>query len=225
MMNIKNTSRLIGICLLLQIAGGIVFNFVLMGPVFQAPGFLLNAASYPSNFGISVLLSIATSLLSIVVAVLIWPFFRRHSVALAIGYVALVAVNFAVHMLENISLMSVLSLSEAYVKASLTERANLEALSVLVTATRNWSHYINLIIAGCTLFLFYSTLYRSALVPRILAGLGMLAVLSQLVAVSMPLFGKAVMFGLLAPLGLCQLALALYLIFIGLKVEAQSAAT
>lgn len=225
MMNVKNISRVIGICLLLQIACSIVFNFVLMGPVLAAPGFLHNAASYPNNFGVAVLLGIATSLLSVVVASLIWPFFRRHGTALAIAYVLMVAVGFAVHMFENISLMNFLSLSDAYVKASLGERANLEGLRVLVAATRNSAHYINLIIGGCVLFLFYGNLYRLALVPRILAGVGLVAVLSQLVAVSMPLFGKPVIFQMLAPIGLCQIALALYLLFVGLKADVQSAST
>lgn len=222
-MDSKIISRIIGICLLLQIAGGIVFNFVLMAPVFEGPGFLVNAAAHPANFGLSVLLGVANSLLSILVGVLIWPFFRHHSVAVAIAYVTLLAVNFAVHMFENISLMNLLSLSQAYVKASLVERGNLEALRVALTAMRNWSHYLNLIIAGCAMLVFYGSLYRFQLIPRILAGFGLLAVFSQLIAVSMPLFGEKIVFGLLAPIGLSQIILAFYLIFIGLKADAKPA--
>jgi hypothetical protein len=72
------------------------------------------------------------------------------------------------------------------------------------------------IIAGCTIFVLYVALYRFALVPRTFAAFGIGAAMLQVVAVAMPLFGNSVNFALIAPLGLCQLLLALWLIARGL---------
>ena len=44
--------------------------------------------------------------------------------------------------------------------------------------------------------------------------------LLQIAAVAMPLFGRAIVFPLLAPLGLCQLALAIWLITKGFSSSA-----
>jgi hypothetical protein len=70
-------------------------------------------------------------------------------------------------------------------------------------------------VADSTLFVLYAVLCRFALIPRALAAFGLAAVLLQLTAVAMPLFGHGVVFPLLAPLGVSQLALALWLIIRG----------
>ena len=79
------------------------------------------------------------------------------------------------------------------------------------------------IVDGATLFVFYGALFRGALVPRALAGFGLVAALLQMIAVGMPLFGHDVIFPLLAPLGLCQLLLAVWLLSKGFRAQASAA--
>jgi hypothetical protein len=69
------------------------------------------------------------------------------------------------------------------------------------------------------LFAFYLALYRQRLIPRVLSGFGLAACLAQISAVSMPLFGHDVDFRLIAPLGIGQIVLSLWLIFMGFKQE------
>jgi hypothetical protein len=113
--------------------------------------------------------------------------------------------------------MSMLSLSEAYHKAGPADRGNFEALRVVVASARNWAHYVGLIVAGATIFMLYAVLYRFALVSRPLAAFGLLASTLQVVAVAMPLFGHGIVFLMLAPLGVSQLLLALWLIAKGFR--------
>jgi hypothetical protein len=68
----------------------------------------------------------------------------------------------------------------------------------------------------------YAVLYRFALVPHALAAFGVAAVMLQLTAVAMPLFGHSIVFVMLAPLGVSQLALALWLITKGFRGHAYS---
>jgi len=91
-----------------------------------------------------------------------------------------------------------------------------------VASARNWAHYSALVVGGTTLMVFYFTLFRFALVPRALAGFGLLAVMLQLSSVSLPMLGHEVIFQMLAPLGLAQLALAGWLIAKGFKGQAAS---
>jgi len=67
-----------------------------------------------------------------------------------------------------------------------------EGLQIVVSSSRNWTHYIGLIVSGCTLFVFYTTAFKFALIPRLISVFGLLVVGLQLVAVSMPLFGHHV---------------------------------
>jgi hypothetical protein len=75
---------------------------------------------------------------------------------------------------------------------------------------------------GVAIFVFYAALYRLALVPRVLAGFGLIAAVLQIVSVAMPLFGHDVVFPMLAPLGLSQLIVAVLLMVRGFR-EAHAA--
>jgi antibiotic biosynthesis monooxygenase (ABM) superfamily enzyme len=72
---------------------------------------------------------------------------------------------------------------------------------------------------GGAIFVFYVVLYRFALVPRALAGFGLIAVTLMVTAVAMPLFGQHVIVPMLAPRGLSQLILAVWLITKGLRAQ------
>jgi hypothetical protein len=217
MSSAKSVGRIIGVLLLLQIAGGVLVNFVLMEPVFAAPGgFLVNAAAHSLQVSLAVLLGLAMGLLALGIAITAFPVFRQFSYAMALWFVALSVAGFSLAAVENASVMSMLSFSQAYTGASGADRDLFQALRIVVASARNWAHYIGLIVSGCSLFVFYSVLFRFALVPRALAAFGLGAVMLQIVAVAMPLFGHDIVFLMLMPLGLSQLILALWLLARGL---------
>ncbi len=213
----SSAGRIVGVLILAQMVGGVLVNFVLTAPLFGSPGFLVNAAPHSLQIALSVLLGLATGALSVAIAIKAFPLFRRYDDALALSFVALASVGLAVAAVEQINVMSMLSLSEAYTRASAADREPFQALRIVVASARNWSHYIGLIFGGSTIFVLYTGLYRFALVPRALAAFGLAAVLLQLIAVAMPLFGHGVVFLMLAPLGVSQLVLAFWLIAKGFR--------
>jgi hypothetical protein len=218
----KSVGRIIGILLLLQFTGGLLVNFVFMEPVFAAPGFLSNAAGHPLLISVSVLLGLATGLTSLAVAITGYQLFRQYSQAMALWFIALALAGFTLNAVENINLMSMLSLSEAYAKANGADQVLFQALRGVVAASRNWAHYIGLLGGGSALLIFYSLLFRFALVPRMLAACGMGAVALQMIAVAMPLFGQGINFLLLLPLAVMQLIVTLWLLAKGLAGSEQA---
>ena len=216
-------SRIIGVLILAQMIGGGLVNFVLEAPLFGTPGFLVGAAAHSLQIGVAALLGIVLGALAVAIAITAFPLFRQYSQAMALWFVALAVVGLALNAVENMNVMSMLSLSEAYAKAGAANRGQFEALRVVVASARNWAHFIGLVIAGCTLFVFYAVLYRFALVPRLLAVFGLVAVILQITAVAMPIFGRDVLFVLLAPLGVCQLVLAIWLIVKGFRGQVRPA--
>ncbi len=219
----SRVSRIIGGLILAQMVGGFLVNFVLAAPTFGSPGFLVSAAPHSLQIALSVLLGLATGALSLAIAITAFPVFRQYAYALALLFVALASVSLALAAVEQINVMSTLSLSEAYTNASPAEREPLLALGIVVASSRKWSHYIGLILSGSTIFVLYSILYRFALVPRLLAAFGLVTVLFQIMAVAMPLFGRGVVFLLLAPMGVSHLALAVWLIVKGFRDPAKPA--
>lgn len=218
----KSVGRIVGVLLLLQFIGGLLVNFVFMEPVFVAPGFLSNAAGHSLLISVSVLLGLATSLTSVAIAITAYQLFRQYSQAMALWFLALAVTSFTLNAVENINLMSMLSLSEAYAKANGADRDLFQALRGVVAASRNWAHYIGLLGGGSALLVFYGILLRFALVPRVLAACGVGAVALQMTAVALPLFGQEILFQMLAPLAIVQLLLTLWLLIKGLAGPDQS---
>lgn len=211
------TGRMVGALLLLLIVGGILTNFVLTASLFGEPGFLVAAADNASKISLSALIGVAMGLVSIAVASLLYPVFRQRSQSLGLFYFALVVAGFALTVVENISVMSMLSLSQAYAEAGGAQPELYDGLRIVVKSARNWTHYISLIVSGCTLFVFYIAMFRFKLIPRLLSIIGLLAVLSQLYAVTTPLFGMDVDFRFIAPLGICEIILAFWLMARGFR--------
>lgn len=214
------SGRIVGILLLLLIVGGILTNFVLTASLFGEPGFLLAAADNASKISLSALIGVAMGLVSIGVASLVYPIFRRRSQSLGLFYFALVVAGFALTVVENISVMSMLSLSQAYAESSGAQLELYDGLKLVVKSARNWTHYISLIVSGCTLFVFYVAMFRFRLIPRLLSVFGLLAVCSQLYAVTTPLFGIDVDFRFIAPLGICEIILSIWLMVRGFRGRA-----
>ena len=221
----RDIGRIVGVLLLVQLAAGLLVNFVLIAPAFATPpGFLVSAAANSLRVSLSVVLGLGTGALSVGIAIAALPVFRQHSQAMALWFVALSIVDFSLTAVENINLLSMLSLSQAYAKANPADGAMYEALRVVVGSSRNWAHFTQLIVVGCKVFLLYSVLYRFALIPRTLAAFGIAAAALQLTAVTMPIFGLGVVYPMLMPLGLSHLALAFWLIARGFA-ESKSSTT
>ncbi|MGE5231976.1 MAG: DUF4386 domain-containing protein [Deltaproteobacteria bacterium] len=209
--------RIIGVLIIIQMVGGGLVNSLLEAPLFGAPGFLVNAAPHSQQIALGALLGLLTEALWVGVAVAAFPILWLRARALALWFVALAAVTLAVAVLENSAVMSMVSLSEAYTKASAADHGQFQSVRVAVASARNWAHYMGRIFDGVTIFLFYTALYRLELIPRALAGFGLIAVTLMLTSVGMPLFGHDVVLPMLAPLGLSQLIVAVWLITKGFR--------
>ena len=217
--NISTSSgRIIGALFLTQMIGGILVNFTLTSPLFGNPGFIVNGAVFENQIGMSALLGMVISSLSLVIAILVYPTFKQNSPALALGFLILSSIGLALSAVEQMGVMGMVSYSKTYAGLAAADQGLLESMKGIVASIRNWGHYTNLLFSGATLMVFYITLFRFKLVPLFLAGFGIIAVITQLSTIAMPFFGYGVDFMLLAPLALCQLSLSLWLMVKGFRV-------
>ena len=220
----KSIGRTIALLLLAQMAAYWVVQGVLLGPVFSAPGFLENAAAHPTRMGLAALIGLAPGALSVAIAITALPLIRRYSGAMAYWFLALTVVAFALAAVESTTVLSLLSLSQAYAAASPADADLFQSLRGVVAASRNWTHYTGLIVAAGVAFTLYGVLYRFALIPRVLAAFGVLAALSQMISVALPLFGHKVIFLMIYPLALCHLALMYWLLAKGFAEQRETPA-
>lgn len=205
-------SRWLALLLLAQIVIGPIANFAVLGDMFERPGgFLANAAPHAAGLATAVLLSMALAASVAAIAVVLWPVLRPLSERMALTLAILGGAGIALSGFEAAGMLSMLSLSRDYLAAAAPDAALYEALRGTVAAQRNWPHLIQLMSGGTMLLAMYAAFFRFRLIPRALAGFGLFAALAQLVAVTKPLYGGWVVFPLLAPIGLANLLLIVWL--------------
>ena len=183
---VKSVGRIIGILLLAQLVG-LTLAFILLVPA-TAPGFLETAAGLSPQIKAAVFLLFANGALTIGIAAAAFPAFREYGYKMALGLLALSVVWFSVQAVDNAHILSMLSLSQQYAEGGAANAELFGALATAARATRRWMHYTELLVIDAWFFLFYVQLFRSSLVPRALAGFGVIMVMIHAAGIPLPAF-------------------------------------
>ena len=217
MKSAKSTGRIIGMLLFVQLAGLIV-PFVLLHPLTTGPrDYLANAAGASFQIKVAVFLLFANCALTIGITIAAWPIFRQYSEAMTLWLLAASVIMFLMQAVDNAHILSMLSLSQQYAQAGGPDEL-FQTLAAVVGSTRRWVHFTELFVIDGWIFLLYISLFRSALVPRALAVFGLLTVVLHFTAIPLRGFlGSSLVTPLGVPMGLSQLALAVWLMAKGFK--------
>lgn len=221
----KSAGRMTGILLLVHLLGGLILPYVLMQPAMAAPGFLENASAHAVRIRVAVLLLFLSGAITVAVALLALPVLRRSGERLALLLVVLSAVNLALHAVENGTLLSMLSLSQQYAGRGAADASLFHGLGVVVGFARRGAHFTHLIVVGSWIFTLFTLLGRSRRVPRLLAGLGMLAAVVQVAGVPLrAILGLEVVTEAAIPLAPVYAAAAAWLLWKGFEERPGSSA-
>jgi hypothetical protein len=155
---------------------------------------------------------------SVGIAIALYPVLRERGQGLAVGAVALRALEAAMYAVGGVITLSLLYLARQHAPATAVSDAGIQAIGDALTGVRQ-----SAILAGAYAYIagalmYYSVFYRSRLVPRWLTGWGIVAELPLLIACLLATFhGTAVTScTLLAlPIAIQEYALAAWLLFKG----------
>lgn len=211
----KKVGRIIGALFLIEFVTGIVIFQFLQGSVLFSDNYLVTTSENSNEIIASVVLGIFSGVGSLLVATLLLPIFKRHSVTLAYLYFAFCILNFVAMMIDNVSVLSMLELSREYVKNG--NDGSIQVLKELIYQKHWWTHYLYLLISCLPVFVLYFTFYVTKLVPRIISIFGMMATVLMFTEEVLSIFGHGVGMNMLLPMALIQLVLPLWLIYKGLN--------
>ena len=209
----KKAGRISGVLFLFVFISGVVIFQVLQGPVLFSDDFLTSTSHHSNQIIGSVLLSILSGLASISIATLLLPIFKRHSIYVAFLYLVLCILNFIAIMLDNVSVVTMLELSNDFVAND--DSSAMSVIGNLVYEKHHWTHYMYLLMSCFPVSVLYYGFYVSKIVPRLISIFGIFAVLLMFVEVLFSIFGNSISMNMMLPMGLIQLALPLWLIIKG----------
>jgi len=212
----NKTARIVGCIFLIQFIIGILVNQFLINPVAFSEDYLTSIFANSNKIIIGVLVSIVSGIISIGAAVLLYPIFKKHSKGIALLFLNFSIVGFVILAIDNVFVLSLLSLSEEYTNSNIL---NLQDLGAVLYKTRWWTHYLEMLVACFPLFVFYFALFRIKLIPRFISLWGIISVILMCIAVLLAIFNQGTLMVLFIPLALNQLILFPWLIFKGFKTE------
>lgn len=208
--------RLIGAAMAAGFVIELVSNFKLQ-PALTAGGDLLaGPVAAPQTVGLLITLGLLATGCALFVAALLAARYGPRFPALAWTYFGLTVAALAGTLVELSGLHAMRFLGEARAHAGPEGLAAFAATTELVHGVRKGVHLCVKLLEGGNVLAFYALLWQARVVPRALAGAGLVAALLQMSTVGAPLYGGQVDFLRLAPLGLVYLATFGWLLVRGL---------
>lgn len=213
MIHPKALGRTLGVSMLATFVVGLVSNFKLQDALFAGGGLLVNAAAHPTRIGLIALLGLVTSLLSLGVASLLARHFRDCHAGLLSFYLTLLSAGLALSLMEFSTLVAFRELSEAHHAAAGAD--TYVGAGAALAGLRDGVHYLDKILGGFSVATLFWFLFSARLLPRWIAGSGILGAGLQMLAVGRALFGLEVAYELLVPLSLAFLLTMGWLLVFG----------
>jgi hypothetical protein len=192
--------------------------------ILDAPDYLVKISANRTPVVLGVLFQFIAAATSAGIAISLYPILRKYNEGLALGSVGFRLIEGVFYIVAALGLLSLVSLSQEYVKAGAPATSDFPILGTLMLAVRNWAGFVLGVISFCLgALMYYSVFYQSKLIPRWLSGWGLVATALLL---SMALW---VMFGakpsgttllLALPIALQEMVLAVWLIVKGFNPSA-----
>ncbi len=200
-----------------------VAGFLTFSPLatLNSPDYLATTTAHSTEVIIGVLLILTMELACAGIAVWLYPVLRRHHEAMALWAVVLRVIEAICGIVAALGLLALIPLSRAFVAAGAPEASYLQTLGDVIVTTREWTRDVVMLFAwGLGALLYNIIFYRARLLPRWLAGWGIVAIVLHLASCLLTLFEvvgpfSPLQIAMLAPSGLQELVLAIWLIVKG----------
>ena len=207
-----------------------VIGVLLYGPIIKGPDYLINGAAHGHQVILGALNELILACAAIGTAIMLYPHLRKHNESIALGYVCFRLFEAVVITVGLVGVLALLTLSREFVGAAAPDAAAYRATGTALLAVREWAFILgpNLLLGVNTLLYSY-LLFRTRLVPRPIAVMGLTG------ATLMTLAGPLLMFGVVqlwspalvlmaAPVALYEMVLAVWLIAKGFNAAASAPA-
>jgi hypothetical protein len=167
--------------------------------------------------GVFLLLVMTAAIVSI--PILMYPILKRQDEILSLGYVGSRIFEAIFSVLNIIGILSLLSLSRAFVSAGAPAASYFQTQGALLLANLNWGSILLDVPFTMGALVFYYVLYRATLVPRWLSGFGLIGAALWLATVPFRMFDvlPSSLEILALPIAVQEMALAVWLIVKGFR--------
>jgi hypothetical protein len=206
---------------------GFIAGILSVAPVVDSTEFLSRAAENSNQVIVGAVFQFIMALAYLGFALFLYPILKKMDQGLALGFLSFRIIASTLIITGTIILLSILAVSQEYVRILPQESSNFEALGFLLKSVRDLINHVFMILVLCTgNMLFYILMIKSKLIPLWLSIWGAVGALLSVLASLLVLFGSIDIITsgyiiLNIPSALLELVLALWLIIKGFDKSIQ----
>jgi hypothetical protein len=208
------TARLIGA---LFLAGFVVYGvgFGLVTSVIGAPDFIAALPAHRTTLALGAFLMLLNTIVDVSKGVLFLPIAEPHGKRTALGYLAALIVQVVMLDVGVLFLLMLIPLGQHAAEMGAANAPWTMALASLLPQMNTIAYHIGQATLGVGGAFLGALLFRARLLPRLLAGWGVIGYAIHVVGAIAELFGVHVSLVLLIPGGLFEVALGVWLLWKG----------
>lgn len=215
----RKTAITVGVLLIAATVLGVLGRSIIQ-PILDAPDYLTSISANENQVIFGCLLVLLSAFACAGIAIGLYPILKKQHEAFALGSVGFRVMESMLYIVGVVSVLSLLTLSQEYVKAGAANAALFHISGTTLLAIKAWAGQLGVVAFTVGALMYYYALYQSKLVPRWLSGWGFLAAASSLTAALLTIAGQLFPFSpvfilLQLPIGLQELVLAVWLIVKG----------
>ena len=221
----RKSARIVGVLFIIASAAPISTIFFLGflgGAVSGEPitDFLVTVSANEMQVIIGMFIELIWALAVVGIPVVLYPILKKHNEAMVLGFFSLRFIEGVCTVVHSIFLLSLLTLSQEFVKAGAPGASYYLTLGTLLLAARDWAFMIGsgLVWSLSALLLNY-VLYRSELVPQWLSGWGLVGALLSFAVYLLQFFSIETSDFLFAPIAVQEMVFAVWLIVKGFNIS------
>ena len=184
----RKTATIVGVLFIIATIAGMM-GAIFIGPITDDPDYLVNTSAHENEVALGALLTLIMGVSLVGIAVMIFPILKKVNEGLALAYVGFRTLECVILIIVAMSLLSLLTLSQEYVKAGASDATSFEAQGAVLLAQTEWSNIPVDMVFGLGCLIVYYLLYQSRLVPRPLSAWGFIGGALMLVAAPLGAFG------------------------------------
>jgi len=161
----RKNAIIVGVLFIIATVTG-VLSGVFWGSIVDAPDYLINVSANENQVIIASLFLLIMGFAVAGIGIMMYPIFKKHNEALALGYVGFRIIEGVLFIVSVVSILSLLTLSQEFVKAGAPDASHFQTLGTLFQEEQFWAYHMGTISFGLAALIFYYLLYQSKLIPR-----------------------------------------------------------
>ncbi|WP_160719494.1 DUF4386 domain-containing protein [Bacillus sp. USDA818B3_A] len=190
-MNTKKSAKIVGVLFILAAVTAVI-GLLLYDPILNGPDYLIKGAEYANQVTLGALMELILVVSAVGTATTMFPILRKYNETIALWHMCFRFLEAIIITIGVISMLSLLTLSQEYAAAGAPDIASFQTSGIVLKAIHAWTFMLGpLFMLGINTMMYSYIFYKTELVPRFIAILGMTG------AALVFIYGLLVLFGVI----------------------------